>query len=460
MIYPLHFVMNKSWGETMILPKTVHEVLAKLEKNGYEAYVVGGCVRDALMGIEPKDFDVTTDATPREVKSVFCGNPVIETGIMHGTVTVLIDHFPIEVTTFRIDGEYVDLRRPLRVEFTRSINEDLARRDFTINAIAYSEKSGIVDPFEGKQDLADGIIRCVGDPKKRFEEDALRILRAVRFASVLGFAIEPLTQKALLEKKDTIKSVAIERISSEFFSLLCGKNIENVLIEYSELFAVIVPELSLAFEFLQNNPYHAYDVYTHTAKVVANTSPKLDIRLAAFFHDIGKPKTYSQDVKGIGHFYGHQKLSSQMADTILRRMKTDNETREKTILLVLYHDIQIKPERKAVKRVLNRFSEEFFLDLINLKKADVSGQHPDLIGRVLELDTLVRIYEDIIRENECFNLKDLVISGGDLILLGVVPGKQIGVILNDCLSKVISGILSNNKDMLIEYVLSIYINDN
>lgn len=441
---------------SMDLPTPIKNALEQLETDGFEAFCVGGCVRDALMGVPPKDFDITTNATPEEVKLVFHKEVVIETGILHGTVTVLMDEYPVEVTTYRIDGEYMDNRRPDNVLFTRSLTEDLARRDFTINAMAFSEKHGIIDPFEGKKDLDEKIIRCVGDPFKRFGEDALRILRAVRFASVLGFNIEPLTHSALFEKKETIKNVAIERITAEFTKLICGKNVENILLLYAPIIELIVPEIKESFDFLQNNPYHSYDVYTHTVKVVSNAPDKITLRLASFFHDIGKPRSYTQDNRGIGHFYGHQKISAEIAKDVMTRLKFDNETKEKIFLLVFYHDIQIKADRKSVKRVLSRFSEEFFLDLIALKKADVSGQHPDLIGRVDDLSVLTEIFEDIKKSSECFILKDLAINGNDLIEIGYKPGKQLGNILKDCLQLVISEKLENDKHMLIEYIISKY----
>ncbi len=440
----------------MTLPVSISNALARITRHGFEAYAVGGCVRDALMGIRPNDFDITTDATPDEVKRIFSDVPVIETGIEHGTVTVLLDSHPFEITTYRIDGEYFDRRRPSTVAFTRSIQEDLSRRDFTINAMAYSPETGIVDPFNGQKDLAEKRIRCVGDPLKRFAEDALRILRAVRFASVLGFDIESKTKEALLKLKESIREVAMERITAEFSKMICGDCIGAAMIAYAPVLGVFLPEILPTIQFQQNNPYHAYDVYTHTMTVVANVPPRLSLRIAAFFHDIAKPMTYTEDEKGIGHFYGHQKRSAEVAKIILDRMRFDNETKKRALDLIFYHDVQIRCETKSVKRVLNRFSEDFFIDLIALKKADVLGQHPNMRDRITALDRLLVIYQDILKDHACFSLKDLAIHGDDLIATGLPQGRKIGSILHDCLDQVISEKIPNTREDLLQYVTKRY----
>jgi len=440
----------------MTLPVSISNALARITRHGFEAYAVGGCVRDALMGIRPNDFDITTDATPDEVKRIFSDVPVIETGIEHGTVTVLLDSHPFEITTYRIDGEYFDRRRPSTVAFTRSIQEDLSRRDFTINAMAYSPETGIVDPFNGQKDLAEKRIRCVGDPLKRFAEDALRILRAVRFASVLGFDIESKTKEALLKLKESIREVAMERITAEFSKMICGDCIGAAMIAYAPVLGVFLPEILPTIQFQQNNPYHAYDVYTHTMTVVANVPPRLSLRIAAFFHDIAKPMTYTEDEKGIGHFYGHQKRSAEVAKIILDRMRFDNETKKRALDLIFYHDVQIRCETKSVKRVLNRFSEDFFIDLIALKKADVLGQHPNMRDRITALDRLLVIYQDILKDHACFSLKDLAIHGDDLIAAGLPQGRKIGLILHDCLDQVISEKVPNTREDLLQYVTKRY----
>lgn len=446
-------------GLRMILPAPINNALAKLTQQGFEAFVVGGCVRDAMMGIDPKDFDIATNATPTDVQRVFIDFPVFETGIQHGTVTVLIDSHPLEITTYRIDGEYIDKRRPLNVEFTNSIIEDLSRRDFTINAMAYSNETGLVDPFNGRKAINEKLICCVGEPTKRFEEDALRILRAVRFAAVFGFEIETRTKDALMKAKETILTVATERITAEFTRMICGDYIESILLEYADLIAVFIPEIIPSIQFDQKNPYHAHDVYTHTVKVVSNVPPYLSLRLAALFHDIAKPQTHTTDINGVGHFYGHQILGARTAKTILDRMKFDNETKQRTYELVYFHDIQIKSEPKAVKRVLNRFSESFFEDLIDLKKADILGQNPEMKGRIKDIDNLLAIYKNVIKENACFKLKDLAINGNDLISIGIPGGRKIGKILMDCLNQVINERIQNNKEEMIRYVKEIFLNE-
>lgn len=450
------------------------KIIETLEKNGFDAFLVGGCVRDALLGIVPTDYDIATNAIPKQVIDVFGDSfidkvddtledynenlaqktYVVETGIAHGTVTVVIESFPVEVTTFRIDGAYTDNRRPDSVSFSSSINDDLSRRDFTINAMAYSDKTGIIDPFYGQKDLEDKIIRCVGDPESRFSEDSLRILRAVRFASVLGFSIEPGTKTAIDKLRNSIKTVATERITAEFSRLICGPYIESILFEFRDLIAVIIPEIEAAFDFSQHNPHHSFDVYTHLVKAVTYVPAKLSIRLAALFHDIGKPSTFFRDSDGTGHFYGHQKVGAEMVKTILDRLKFDNSTKKRTFDLVLYHDIKIDADKKSVKHILNRFSEDFFLDLIALKKADVSAQQTsEMTGRIAFLDELLRIYREIIEENACFSLKDLAISGEDVIKLGVTPGRQIGEILDDCLHQVICEHIKNEKQQLLDYIV-------
>ena len=440
----------------MTLPVPISNALTRLTKKGFEAYVVGGCVRDALMDVEPSDFDVATNATPDEVKKVFYDCSVIDTGLEHGTVTVLSGTYPIEITTYRVDGEYLDHRRPSNVTFTSSIKEDLSRRDFTINAMAYSPETGIFDPFDGQTDLREKRIRCVGDPAKRFAEDALRILRALRFASALGFEIEQETKDALMSAKDTVLEVAMERITAEFSKIVCGRHIGEVMQEYASVLAVIIPEILPTIRFQQKNPYHSYDVYIHIVKVVANVPSSLPLRLAALFHDIAKPQTYTQDEKGIGHFYGHQKKSAEVAQEILDRMRFDNETKKRVVDLVYHHDIQIQSEPKAVKRALNRFSEDFFINLIALKKADVMGQNPDMRERIDTLDNLLRIYREIIREDECFSLRNLEIDGKDLLAMGIPKGKRIGTVLNDCLDQVISERIPNNREDLVQYVMERY----
>lgn len=440
----------------MNIPAPVRLVLNLLKEHGFESYLVGGCVRDAIMGIEPKDYDVTTNALPEDTMRIFRSFPVIETGIIHGTVMVVIDSFPVEITTYRIEGEYRDKRRPSSVMFTDSVNEDLSRRDFTINAMAYSETEGLVDPFGGQKDIIEKRIRCVGDPSKRFEEDALRILRAVRFSAVLGFRISTETKKALMDHMETVTSVAMERIASEFSGMICGNNIGHILEEYPALLTVFIPEIKPMIGFEQHNPYHIFDVYSHTIRVVENSPQRLAVRLAALFHDIGKPHTYFLDDDGIGHFYGHQKCGAGIAEEILNRMKYDNETKIRVRDLIENHDIWIQADPKVIKRILNRFSESFLTDLIDLKKADVQGQNPNLQGRLTELDRILILARQIIEENQCFSLKDLELTGKDLISNGIPPGILMGKLLEDCLQKVIEEQLPNRREVLLRHAVDNY----
>ncbi|MBR5773515.1 MAG: HDIG domain-containing protein, partial [Clostridia bacterium] len=308
------------------LPACIQYVISTLNDNGYESFIVGGCVRDYLMGKTPHDYDVTTSATPEQVKTCFNNNKVIETGIKHGTVTVLVDGESVEITTYRIDGEYKDNRHPELVTFSKTIDEDLRRRDFTVNAIAYNPEKGFVDLFNGIQDIKNGVISCVGNPDERFNEDGLRILRALRFTSVLDFEISKETSDSIHRNKMLILNVSPERIWTEFKKLLCGKNVRRVLLEYSDVIGVFIPEILDSVGFEQNNPYHCYDVLTHTAHAVENAPDDVVIRLAAFFHDIGKPSVYSEDENG-GHFYSHAKVSEEITNAVLTRLRCDNLTK-------------------------------------------------------------------------------------------------------------------------------------
>lgn len=432
-----------------LIPEQVKTALSMLRKSGYEAYMIGGCVRDFLLGQTPKDYDITTSALPEETERVFSGFRVIETGMKHGTVTVLMDKLPLEITTYRIDSDYSDNRRPDSVTFTKSLLEDTARRDFTMNAIAVDENGDIVDYHGGEEDIRNGVIRCVGDPYKRFCEDALRILRAVRFSSVLGFAIEPRTKEAVFANKELLRNISYERIASELVKLLCGQNARGVLMEYVDVLGVPVPELLPMKGFDQHNFHHIYDVLEHTAAAVENVPAEPVLRLAALFHDIGKPSSFSMK-DGIGHFYGHAKVSAQMADDILRRLKFDNATRETVTELVRLHDGIIEQKERSVKRFLQKHGEELFFLILELKRADNLAQAPEFHGRVKELERVRAIGEDILSREECFSLKSLALNGRDLIELGFTPGKDIGACLNSLLDSVVAGDLPNEKAALTE----------
>lgn len=440
----------------IILPKEVSFALNMLCSNGFEAYIVGGCVRDSLMSQKPKDYDITTSALPEETKKVFKGFNLIETGIKHGTVTVIIDGTPLEITTYRVDSGYSDNRHPDSVNFTRSLQEDAARRDFTMNAIAYSDSGGIKDFFNGQADIQNGIIRCVGDADKRFNEDALRIMRALRFSAVLGFSVEEDTKKAIFKNKALLLNISAERLASELSRLLCGKNAGKILTEYIDVLGVIIPELLPMKGFNQHNCHHIYDVLEHTAQVVDNIPPSVDLRLSALLHDIGKPLCFALSEDGVGHFYGHAKISAQLSLEITTRLKYDNQTKDAVVTLVKAHDVQIENTEKAVKRALNKYTPEIFSKLILLKRADNFGQNPEYRFRQNGYDELEKTAQKILSEKQCFSLKNLEVNGNDLIQLGIKPSLEMGNILNTLLDKVINGELVNDKRQLSEYVADNY----
>ncbi len=426
-------------------------VLNQLKAAGYEAYLVGGCVRDFLRNVEPHDYDVTTSALPEEILQVFPGIPVIETGLKHGTVTVLFDGLSVEVTTYRVDGTYADGRHPDAVTFTRSLSEDLARRDFTVNAIAWSPDVGVVDPFGGGSDLDAGILRCVGDPTRRFVEDGLRILRGLRFSSVLGFSLEKSTETALRGSKDRLNSVSAERIREEFAKLLCGKDVLRILTDYPEVFGVFLPELLPCVGFDQHNFHHIYSVYEHLAQTVAAIPPAVPLRMAALLHDIAKPRCFSSDEHGVGHFYGHAAQSSEVADEILRRLRFSNEERARIVTLIRHHDTPIEPSPTAVRRKLNKLGEPGFFDLLALIRADNSALAPEYHYRQAIYDTLEEIAREILSEKQCFSLKDLAVNGVDLMSLGY-QGKEIGDALQFLLDAVLDDQCANEKQALLSYL--------
>lgn len=431
------------------IPTYVSQVINKLENAGFEAYIVGGCVRDALLEKTPFDYDVTTSAKPEEVKSALEEYRIIETGIKHGTVTVLSDGNPIEITTFRCDGEYTDHRRPDRVTLTDKLPEDLCRRDFTINAMAYSEKRGLTDLFGGKEDLEDGVIRAVGTPAQRFEEDALRIMRALRFASSLDFRIEESTASAITEKSHLLRFVSAERITVELTKLLCGKASARILTDYSSVICQIIPELHAAIGLEQKNPHHIYDVYTHIVKVVESTPPLPHLRYAALFHDIAKPKMMTIDEKGIGHFYGHPKESALMARDIMKRLKMDNKTIDTVCRLVEIHDVRPDATKKALKKYLAKYPDVNTDDIMAIRRADLAAQNPIYHHQFAYLSESERIINEIKSSDCCLTVSALKINGNDIAELGA-KGKQIGDILKRLLRDVVEEKVENEKNALIK----------
>lgn len=435
------------------IPNGAAEIIDILTQNNHEAYVVGGCVRDSLLLINPKDWDICTSATPQEVKRCFDGYRVIETGIKHGTVTVVMGDCQYEITTFRTDGAYSDNRRPDSVEFVKDIREDLARRDFTINAMAYSPKVGLIDPFGGSEDLQNGVLSCVGDANDRFNEDALRIMRALRFSSCYGFEIAKETAIAVHKNTKLLRNIAAERINSELRMLLCGSGVLNVLLEFNDVITTIIPELKPCIGFDQNNKYHCHTVYDHTAHAVANyTGKDIVVKIALLLHDIGKPFCYTEDHNG-GHFFGHPLKSKDIAEIVLNRLKFDNTTKSDVLELVLYHDNDIEPSLKSVRRWMNRIAYKQLMRLIDVKIADSLAHTKGTQElRILKWEKVRDIANQIIEQDQCFSLKDLAINGDDLISFGIPEGKEIGNILNELLMRVIDGDLSNEKDILFEYL--------
>lgn len=435
----------------MFLPDEVKKAISMLEASGFEAYAVGGCVRDCILGKIPTDYDVATSAKPFEMKEVFKNEHVIETGIKHGTLTVLINEYPIEITSFRVDSEYLDNRHPSKVEFTESLEKDLARRDFTANALAYSEKTGIIDIFGGISDLEHGIIRCVGEADKRFGEDALRIMRALRFASCLGFEIDEETALSIHRNRELLKNVSAERLSSEFSKLLCGKNAPKILSEFCDVIFVLIPELSVLKGFEQHHFRHDKDAFSHSLAVLESTPQKLVLRLAALFHDIAKPLCFTLDDSGTGHFFGHAQLGAKIAGDILSRLRYDNETKNYVTELIRRHEDRFEPNAKAIKRILGKIGFDAYCDLLLLMQADDSGKKPEYRNSDEFFEEFRSIAEEIVAKNECFSLKNLALGGGDLISAGIKPGPEMGKILDILLEKVIEGEIPNEKKALLEF---------
>lgn len=441
------------------LPTKVEYILNELNKAGYEAYVVGGCVRDMVMGRKPHDYDICTAASPNEIIYIFNTKnyEVLPTGIQHGTVSIVIDKEIFEVTTFRIDGEYLDGRHPSSIEFTTDIEKDLARRDFTINAMAYASSTGLIDPFSGLQDIANKVIRTVGNPKDRFNEDALRIMRALRFQSVLGFTIEFSTVTEMLAQKENLLKISKERINAELNKMFSGAHLLKSLGCFSRIILPIIPEIKNMMGFAQNNPYHAYDVWTHTYHVIKNCPNDRIIRLAALFHDIGKPHCYQQEIVNGElryHFKGHAEKSIEITEKVLKELKFSNKDVEEILLLVKNHDVTFSPTKKFIRKMLTKMDKESLKKLIFLRVADVLGQKPfnkndDRIKRAFETLNLLYHFDD---EEECFSLKKLNVNGKDLIQIGIKPGPSMGKILNTLLELVIQEELENKKEVLLEYV--------
>lgn len=431
------------------LPEKVNIIISTLQAHGYEAYAVGGCVRDSILGREPDDWDITTSATPLETKALF--KRTFDTGIEHGTITVLLDKDAFEVTTYRVDGKYEDSRHPKKVTFTRSLKEDLLRRDFTINAMAYNDEEGLVDIFGGIRDLKNKTIRCVGNAEERFGEDALRILRAVRFAAQLGFEIEKETQKGIVKLAPTLANISAERIQVELVKMLVSPN-PGLLRKAYELgiTKVILPEFDEMMQTTQETPHHKYSVGEHTIKAIEMIRADKVLRLTMLLHDVAKPQMKTIDGNGVAHFKMHDIKGADMAKAILRRLKFDNDTLGKVTRLVQYHDYRIPAEPKRVRRAMNKIGEDLFPYYLEVRRADTMAQSEYLREEKLQnIREMEMCYQDILEKKECVSLKDLAVSGNDLIADGMQPGKEIGMVLNKLLEMVIENPNLNTKETLL-----------
>ncbi len=430
----------------MQLPLYVSEVLNKLQNSGYETYCVGGCVRDYLLGQCPDDYDVTTSALPEQITEVFKDYRLLTIGLKHGTVTVIIDKHTVEITTYRIDGDYNDHRHPSRVGFTASLAEDLARRDLTINAMAYNDSVGIVDLYGGVDDLKNGIIKCVGDPMKRFDEDGLRILRALRFASRYGFEIDKTTSDAIHRLKYLLSFVSAERINTELCGILIG-DCRNILYNYSDVICEIIPEMYPCIGFEQHSKYHDKTVYGHIVATVAAAEPTVEARLTMLLHDIGKPASFFMK-DGAGHFYGHADVSCEIAVKILERLHFSNKITDEVLFLIKNHGIVINDDLRSIRRGLARYGEERFIKLIRVHYYDTCGKAPAYFGEKELFDSIEKHTKEYLMSEPPMSLKQLKINGSDVARLGIC-GKDIGEALSFLLSEVVDGNCDNDKDKLI-----------
>lgn len=442
------------------MPENVKHIINTIQNHNHKAYIVGGCVRDQLLGIIPHDWDICTSATPEEIKKIFKNNKIIDTGIKHGTVTLLINNDSYEITTFRTDGIYSDQRHPDNIKFITDLKQDLARRDFTINAMAYNEQEGLIDPFNGQIDINHQFISCVNNPCERIKEDPLRILRALRFAVNYNFDIDNNTINTIKQYSYLIENISKERIRNEICKIFKNNINLRKLRNYAFILTTVIPELTQIINFKQLNPYHDFDVYEHTIRAVkyCNTDD-LITRLALLFHDIGKPDCYYDDDAGIRHFKNHGYVSAEITDDIMRRLKFDNNTRKKTVQLVQYHDTVIEPEEKNIKNWLNKINEEQFRRLLDVRRADILAQKTETNPKRIEkINKIHEMLDEVLKNKECFSRKDLVINGFDIMEIKpelTKSGEEIGKILNDVLKLVIDNKLENNRQTLLDYIKNI-----
>ena len=442
---------------TMDMPKNVDTAINLLQSAGFEAYAVGGCVRDSLLGKTPNDWDITTSAKPEDMKSVFADFRCIDTGIKHGTVTVVIDGEPLEITTFRLDGEYEDNRHPKSVTFTSNLGADLGRRDFTVNAMAYSKMTGTVDLFGGQNDLKNGIIRCVGDPDRRFNEDALRILRALRFASTLDFEIEEKTAQSLLKNRALLGNISEERIAKELLKLVCGKGAKRILTDFAPVLFEILPELQPMYKNSHDNPHHCYDIYEHTLIAVESIDPEPTLRFAMLLHDCGKPAVKNFDENGVAHFYGHQRISAEISAQILARLKVSNKFRDEILFLVSNHDRwELYENTEKMPRYLSKFGLDGVLNLLKVMRADVLAQSPEYRYRLDQIADAEEIAKNLAAQKPCLSLSELQINGRTLMDIGIPQGRKLGAVLAQLLDEVIDGVTKNTQEALTTRAREIY----
>lgn len=442
---------------TMDMPKNVDTAINLLQSAGFEAYAVGGCVRDSLLGKTPNDWDITTSAKPENMKSVFADFHCIDTGIKHGTVTVVIDGEPLEITTFRLDGEYEDNRHPKSVTFTSNLGADLGRRDFTVNAMAYSKMTGTVDLFGGQNDLKNKIIRCVGDPDRRFNEDALRILRALRFASALDFEIEEKTAQSLLKNCALLGNISEERIAKELLKLVCGKGAKRILTGFAPVLFEILPELQPMYKNSHDNPHHCYDIYEHTLIAVESIDPEPTLRFAMLLHDCGKPAVKKFDENGVAHFYGHQRISAEISAQILARLKVSNKFRDEILFLVSNHDRwELYENTEKMPRYLSKFGLDGVLNLLKVMRADVLAQSPEYRYRLDQIADAEKTAKKLAAQKPCLSLSELQINGRTLMDIGIPQGRKLGAVLAQLLDEVIDGVTKNTQEALTTRAREIY----
>ena len=443
-------VIFEKGGRRMILPQTVRAAMERLRAAGYACHVVGGCVRDSLLGLVPHDWDLTTNAPPEQTAALFADHTVIPTGMRHGTVTVLSDGIPLEITTYRTEGAYHDHRRPDTVSFVADITEDLRRRNFTVNAMAWEPRGGLCDPFGGERDLQNGVLRCVGDARERFGEDALRILRALRFAATYGFSVEDSTAEALFYCAPLLETVAKERVRAELDRLLVGEYVGDVLRRFHPVLYPVLPELRAMAGFEQCSKYHDRDFLEHTIAAVESAPPVSEVRLALLLHDSGKPSCFTRDEDGVGHFYSHAAASETIAATVTERLRYDRQTQETVAVLVRYHDTPVENTDAAVKRRLNRLGEERFFLLLDVQEAD-SRAHAEWVvpERLTAIEAVRERARHILDAGQCISLKTLAIGGDDLKAAGIPTGKAMGDCLAYLLDEVLCGNLPNEHGILL-----------